>query len=57
MCTEKLPSYPGLFHFLNGELEQVGQLFDGEHRHGFTLGLDAFCYCDLLQVKTTQMSS
>lgn len=44
-------SYPWLLHFLNGKLEQVGQLFNGQHRHGFALCLDALCYCNLLQVK------
>lgn len=44
-------SYPWLLHFLNGKLEQVGQLFNGEHGHSFALRLDAFRYCNLLQVK------
>lgn len=43
---------PGLLHFLNSKLEQVGQLFDGQHGHGFALRLDAFCYCNLLTFRT-----
>lgn len=43
---------PWLFHFLNGKFEQVGELFNGEHCHGFTLSLDAFCYCNLLTFRT-----
>lgn len=51
LCQEAPSPYPRLFHLLDGELEQVGQLLDGEHRHGFALGLNALCDRDLLQAK------
>ena len=43
---------PWLLHFLNGKLEQVGQLFNGQQGHGFALHLDVFCYCNLLTFGT-----